>query len=203
MKPYCRPAGGLPSTPTAIWQLKLAGMKAGMLFVWMVAAVGHALAQYEPVDQGSAIEFKVKNFGFTVTGSFTGLQGFIRFDQSNLSIDSFNVSIDAASINTDNNMRDGHLRDENYFDVKNHPRIRIVSTRITPSNKTGVLFLFGKLTIKNTVKDISFPFTATLSGNGWLFKGQFKMNRRDFDVGGSSTISDNLEVILSVFARKM
>jgi polyisoprenoid-binding protein YceI len=161
-----------------------------------------ASAQYKPTDQGSTIQFKIKNFGFSVSGSFTGLQGEMVFDPNNLSSCSFDVSIDANSINTDNGMRDDHLREESYFDVKNYPRIRFVSTKVTPSNKQGTLFIFGKLTIKKQTKEISFPFTATPADNGYIFKGAFKINRRDFDVGGSSTISDNLEVDLNILGKK-
>jgi polyisoprenoid-binding protein YceI len=73
---------------------------------------------------------------------------------------------------------------------------------VTSSNKPGVLFIFGKLTIKNQTKDISFPFTATATNEGYLFKGEFNINRRDFGVGDASVISDNLEVQLSVLAKK-
>ncbi len=173
-----------------------------MLFFMMALTGQFLLAQYKPVDQGSAVQFKIKNFGFSVSGSFTGLDGKIDFNPNNLAASAFDVSIDANSINTDNNMRDNHLREDTYFDVKNYPRIHFVSTKVTTSNKEGILFVFGKLTIKNQTKEISFPFTATPSGSDYLFKGEFKINRRDFGVGGSSTISDNLQVSLSVLAKK-
>ena len=160
------------------------------------------IAQYKPVDAGSAIQFKIKNFGISTGGSFTGLQGSIRFDINHLNGANFDVSIDANTVNTDNEMRDNHLRDDTYFDVKKYPRIRFVSTKVTPSTKAGVLFIFGKLTIKDQTKDISFPFTAAPTNEGYLFDGTFNMNRRDFNVGGSSVISDNLEVHLSILAKK-
>jgi polyisoprenoid-binding protein YceI len=130
------------------------------------------------------------------------LDGTIQFDPNDPTTANFNVSIDANSISTDNDARDNHLREDSYFDVKNYPRIHFVSTKVTPSNKQGVFYIAGKLTIKKTTKDISFSFTATPSGDGYLFKGDFKISRRDFEVGGSSTISDNLEVFLSVLAKK-
>jgi len=177
-------------------------MKKIIISVLLVITGKFLFAQYKPVDQGSSIQFKIKNFGFNVSGSFTGLEGTINFDPNNLATANFDVSIDANSINTDNNARDNHLREDTYFDVKNYPRIHFVSTKVTTSNKQGTLFIFGKLTIKNQSKDISFPFTATSSDDGYLFKGGFKINRRDFGVGGSSTISDNLEMSLSVVAKK-
>jgi polyisoprenoid-binding protein YceI len=159
-------------------------------------------AQYKPVDNGSTIQFKIKNFGINTGGSFTGIQGNIKFDINHLNDTNFDVSVDANTINTGVDMRDNHLRNDSYFDVKNYPRIHFVSTKVTPSTKTGILFIFGKLTIKNQTKDISFPFTATATNDGYLFKGVFNINRRDFGVGGSSIISDDLEVELSVLAKK-
>jgi len=158
--------------------------------------------QYKPEDQGSAVQFRIKNLGFNVDGTFNGLDGNIQFDPNNLTASQFEVSVDANTVNTDNNMRDNHLRNEPYLDVKNYPRIRFVSTKITPSNKTGTFTIFGKLTIKNQTKDISFPFTASMSNEGYVFSGTFRINRRDFNVGGASTISDDLDVTLKIFSKK-
>ena len=177
-------------------------MKKIMVPLLIVLTGNLAMAQYKPVDNGSSIQFKIKNFGISTGGSFTGLQGNIRFDINHPEEAIFDVSIDANSVNTDNTMRDNHLRTDTYFDVKNYPRIHFVSLKVTPSAKTGVLFIFGKLTIKNHTKDISFPFTATAANDGYLFKGVFSINRKDFDVGGTSVISNNLEVELSILARK-
>ena len=172
------------------------------LLLLIVVTANMAVAQYKPVDNGSFIEFKIKNFGINTGGSFTGLQGSISFDANHSDAASFDVSIDANSVNTDNNMRDNHLRADTYFDVKNYPRIHFVSTKVTFSNKPGTLFIFGKLTIKNQTKDISFPFTATATNDGYLFKGVFNINRKDYGVGGTSVISDNLEVDLSILASR-
>lgn len=157
----------------------------------------------KPVDEESSVKFRIKNFGFnTVTGAFKGLQGSIRFNPENLAASSIDVTIDAKTVNTGINLRDNHLRKEEYFDVKNHPVIRFVSTRITPSSKAGTLFIFGKLTVKNVTREISFPFSVATQEGGYQFTGEFKINRIDFGVGESSSVSDNLTVILKVVARK-
>lgn len=154
-----------------------------------------------PVGEGSTIGFKIKNFGFTNEGTFKGLRGTIVFDPQNVAADSFDVSIDAASVNTDNDMRDDHLRKEAYFDVEKYPRIRLVSSTVTEVDRNGHYRLTGKLTIKGTTKEISFPFLATPVGEGYIFKGEFSIKRRDFDVGGMSTLSNDLTVSLTVLAR--
>jgi polyisoprenoid-binding protein YceI len=157
--------------------------------------------QVKPMDAGSSVQFKIKNLGFTVNGSFTGLQGNIRFDPSHLPDAAFDVSIDAATVNTDNSLRDDHLRNEDYFNVKVYPLIRLVSTRVSASNKANVWLFTGQLTIKNQTRPVEFPFTATLSNQGWQFAGSFNINRRDFGVGGASIISDKLDVSLNILAK--
>ena len=158
--------------------------------------------QYSVTDQGSTVKFRIKNFGLNSEGSFSGLKGHIGFDPGNLSGAAFEVSIDAASVNTDNETRDKHLRKEEYFDVQNHPRISFVSTSVKTAGKDGAYTMTGRLTIKETTKDISFPFTASRKGDDYLFTGEFKIDRKDYKVGGSSTLSNGLTVILSVLAKK-
>jgi polyisoprenoid-binding protein YceI len=157
--------------------------------------------QYKATDEGSTIKFRIKNFGFETGGSFTGLQGTISFDPVDVKRDSVSLSVDANTINTDNSMRDNHLRKEEYFDVQNYPRIRFVSTSVSV-DKNAHFTATGQLTIKNTTKEISIPFTATAKDGGYILTGEFKINRRDFQIGGSSTISNNLTVDFSIFARK-
>lgn len=158
--------------------------------------------QYKPTDQGSAITFEIKNFGFNTKGSFSGLEGTITWNPKEPAKAAFDVSIGSATINTDNSMRDDHLRKESYFDVEKYPRIRMVSSSITGPDRTGAYTFNGKLTIKSTTKDIEFKFMAAATGDDYSFKGDFTIDRKDFDVGGSSTIANNLKVSLTVLAKK-
>ena len=169
----------------------------------IIACLSSTSQVYKPVDEKSSVKFKIKNFGFNnVTGSFKGLQGTVQFDPENLAGSRMDVTVDAKSVNTGINLRDNHLRKEEYFDVKKYPVIRFVSSKITPSSKAGTLFMFGKLTIKNVSQEISFPFTVVAREGGYLFTGEFKINRINFGIGESSSVSDNLTVILNVFAGK-
>jgi polyisoprenoid-binding protein YceI len=170
-------------------------------FVLMTIAFKLSLAQYKPIDETSKVQFKIKNLGFTIDGSFSGLSGSILFDPGHPADAKFDVSIDANTINTDNNMRDDHLRKDSYFDIKNFPRIRLYSTKISASGKKGELLFSGFLSIKKETKPVSFPFRADASNGGFLFSGNFTINRRDFEIGGTSTISDMLSVSLNVFAK--
>jgi len=159
-------------------------------------------AQYKPVDNKSSILFKVKTFGINVNGTFTGLDGNIVFDPNHLNDSRFDVNIDTKSINTDNSLRDDHLKEESFFDVKKYPLIHFVSTRIVPSTKKGTLLIYGNLSIKDQTKELSFSFTAEPLVNSYLFKGKLSVNRKDFHVGETNIISDNVEISLSVLAAK-
>jgi polyisoprenoid-binding protein YceI len=177
-------------------------MKKWVMLLWLLmAGAGVFAQQYTPVDAGSSIKFIIKNFGLNVDGSFKGIQGKISFNPENTGTADFNVSVEAASVNTGNGTRDNHLRKEEYFDVAKYPRIGFVSSKVTATGKPGEYLLEGILTVKGISKPISFPFVASSNGN--LFTGQFKINRRDFKVGGSSwVLSDDVTVTLNVSVVK-
>jgi polyisoprenoid-binding protein YceI len=175
-----------------------------LLLLAIVVCSFIAASSYSVSDEGSAIIFKIKNFGLTTEGGFKHLQGHIIFDPSTLNTASFDATVEANTIYTGNTMRDNHLKKPEYFNASAYPRISITSTKITnlATKKDNYVFE-GKLTIKNTTKPITFPFTATPKGNDYLFEGSFKINRKDFGIGGSSiSLADNLTIFLSVTAKK-
>ena len=159
-----------------------------------------ARCQYKPVDRGSSVAFTVSNFGFNVNGTFNGVAGEIIFDPQRVSTSRFDVTIDVGTVNTDNSLRDKHLKEDAYFDVANYPRIRLNSTSIISANDN--FQFFGRLTIKGKSKDVRFAFSATSENDGWNFKGSFSINRKDFDIGGSSTISNEVKISVNVHAIK-
>lgn len=179
-------------------------MKRYLLITATLLNAGLMMAQkLTPTDEGSTIKFTIKNFGVNVGGSFGGMTGDINFDPASLQSASFNVSVDANTVNTGIELRDEHLRKHEYFDVQNYPRIKFTSTEVSKGRKDGSYLVAGKLTIKDVTKDIAIPFTATTKENGYQFEGEFKIDRRDYNVGGGSlTLSDNATIHLSVFAKK-
>jgi len=77
----------------------------------------------------SQVEFRTPTFWgmMTVKGRFERYDGTLdlRGDPA------IELTIDAASLNTNNNMRDKHLRSSDFFDVENHPQVRFVSDSAT------------------------------------------------------------------------
>lgn len=159
-----------------------------------------AFIDLKPVDTEKSVTFSINNFGLATRGEFKGLKGTIKWVPENPATSSFNVTIDANSINTDNEMRDSHLRDQEYFDVGKYPNISFTSSGITGSN--GQYSAVGNLTIKNKTKNITIPFTVEQTSNGYQFNSSFSINRRDYGVGGGSMVmSDVVKVTLKITAQ--
>jgi polyisoprenoid-binding protein YceI len=155
-----------------------------------------------PVAAESRVHFVIKNLAIKTGGDFSGLKGSIKFDPANYAASSFDVTVDANTIDTDNSSRDGHLRKAEYFDVSTYKTLHFKSTKVVLSSISGRFFIYGNLTIKGVTKPVEFGFGATPKNGGYVFDGEFTINRRDFGVGGSSiSLSDNLTVSLSVFAK--
>jgi polyisoprenoid-binding protein YceI len=175
-------------------------LKKGLYF-FLCLSFQCSFAQYHPVAGESSVRFSLKNFGFKTGGSLGAPEGDIVFNPEDLTNASFRVTIKTESIDTDNESRDEHLKEQSYFDVKNYPLIRFVSSSVKETDKKGSYQTLGVLTIKNKSKEITMPFTAEKNGGGWTFSGSFKMNRKEYDVGGSSTLSDEVTVDIKVVAR--
>jgi polyisoprenoid-binding protein YceI len=179
-------------------------MKKPFLLFLMLMCIGPLIAQkiYTPVDAESKVHFVIRNFGIKTGGDFSGLKGTIKFDSVNFAASSFDVTVDAATVDTDNSSRDGHLRRSDYFDAGTYKTIHFKSKKVTRSSVAGRFYVFADLTIKGVTKPVEFGFSATPKNGGYVFEGEFTVNRRDFGVGGSSaSLSDNLTVSLTVFAK--
>jgi polyisoprenoid-binding protein YceI len=175
------------------------------LFIFFFTLVSFTVnaQSYIPSDTGSEVKFGIKNFGINTNGTFKGLSGAITFDPANFSVCVFEVTVDAKTVDTDIEARDNHLRKAEYFDVENFPKLLFKSTKITKTNKADYLYMFGNLTIKGVTREVKFPFTFVPKEGGYLFEGEFELNRLDFGVGGKSfSLSDELKVTLSVLAKK-
>jgi polyisoprenoid-binding protein YceI len=148
--------------------------------------------------KSSAITFKIKNAGLTVDGSFTGMEAEIKFNPLKPEEAVIKASVNSKSINTGNDMRDGHLRKPEYFDTDKFPKITLQSVKI---EKTGPITYNGafNLTMKGVTKPVLIPFTFMKIPEKTEMKGTFTINRRDYGVGGSSiSMADNATVTILV-----
>lgn len=137
--------------------------------------------------------------GINVSGSMSGLQADLQFNQASLASNVINASVDANTINTDNDSRDEHLKSADFFDVARYPKITLKSVSLRHKSGNNYSGTFN-LEIKNKTKQIEIPFIYTETGNSATFKGSFKINRLDFGIGDSSLILSN-EATVSIEAE--
>src|SRR4051812_2754188 len=98
------------SKPIQFLAMYLKNLKKVALSLLVFLSVVNGKAQYAPVNDGSSVQFKIKNFGIDVGGSLTGLQGKIKFDINKPAESNFDITVDAATVNTKNELRDNHLK---------------------------------------------------------------------------------------------
>ncbi len=146
--------------------------------------------------------FTAKMFGVKVVGTFKGFKGNIDFEPNNLAQSSISGSVDATTVDTENSLRDGHLREkEDFFQVAKYPRVTLKSTKIEKSG-SGYIGTFD-LTLKNVTKSLKIPFTFNESGSTAVLEGSAKLDRTDWRFGGNTLgMSDEVKLDLKVDLKR-
>jgi polyisoprenoid-binding protein YceI len=89
----------------------------------------------------------------TVKGRFTDVSGEVILDEGDVTRSQVSISLAAASLDTQNEQRDAHLRSEDFLDVASHPAITFESRRITERGD-GRLEIVGDLTIRGVTREV-------------------------------------------------
>ncbi|GAE92378.1 YceI like family protein [Gracilibacillus boraciitolerans JCM 21714] len=110
----------------------------------------------------SALNFEVKHMMVSkAKGEFQNFDVDFNGSFDDLANASVKVTIDAASIETNNPDRNGHLKSGDFFDVENYPNITFVSKNITKAGDSEY-----KITGDLTIKDVTNEETFTVEYNG-------------------------------------
>src|ERR1051325_755021 len=105
-----------------------------LLAVLGFLAVTTARAEEYGFDKAhSHIGFSVKHILSKVPGEFKDYEGSLSFDPAKPEAGKVDVTIQAASINTNVEMRDKHLRSADFFDTDKFPTLTFKSTKVTVS----------------------------------------------------------------------
>lgn len=103
----------------------------------------------------SAVGFSAKHMMIsTVRGRFEDFDGTIEYDAANPAAASVQVTIRTASINTNWQQRDDHLRSPDFFEVEAWPEMTFKSTSVEPKGGDRAL-IHGDLTIKGVTKPVT------------------------------------------------
>lgn len=186
------------------------------VFLSLLTAVPTFAADTYVIDAvHSNIGFSIKHLTVSdVQGNFKTFSGSITLDAKDPTATQLEATIETKSINTQNEARDAHLRNADFFDADANPTITFKSTAVT--SKGNTLTVAGELMIKGVTKPISLtltisgPIKSPMSGDNVIgISGQTKINRQDFGVKwnkqmdqGGYILGDEVAVSINLEAHK-
>jgi polyisoprenoid-binding protein YceI len=154
----------------------------------------------------SKLSFSTVHHGISdIAGLFKIFEITATAKKADFSDASFELSTEVASINTEVEMRDNHLRSAEFFDVEKYPKMTFKSTSIKKIGKEkGKYKLMGNLTLHGITKPVTINmwYRGTITNPqskaitaGFQFSGILK--RSDFDIGSkfpAPMISDAVKI---------
>jgi polyisoprenoid-binding protein YceI len=182
-----------------------------MLVALLALAVSGVQAADFDIDVAhSNVGFRIRHLVSKTTGRFDKFSGTVSFDKDKPADLKANVVIQTASVNTDNEKRDTHLKSADFFNVEKFPTMTFKSTgaKKTADDKiqlTGDLTMLGvtkPVTLDVTVGGVmNDPWGGTRSG----FSATGKLNRKDFGMvynmtmdKGGLMLGDDVELVIEV-----
>ena len=178
----------------------------------LIASAPVAMTTFNIDAAHSQMQFKVRHLGIsTVIGRFGTFAGTFQLDPATGTAGAANLSIDVASVSTNNERRDSHLKSPDFFAADSFPKITFVSTGIqkVAANKYK---MSGNLTMRGVTKPVVLD--AELAGarqtaEGWLAAVNLTgtVKRKDYDLmwdritEGVAVVSDDITLDIGVEAK--
>lgn len=150
------------------------------------------------------IQFRIPHMGFSwLYGRFNDFEGEFVYDTQDPSKSSVNVTVQTASIDSNHQRRDDHLRNQDFLAVDEHPAARFESTAFTPLGD-GRYRLEGDLTLMDRTAGIVIDVTRIGAGEDpWGgfrrgFEGTTKLALEDWGIDYDLGPAKEVELTLSV-----
>ncbi len=140
-------------------------LAAALLFSLPALPAQAAPEVYDVDPRHSSIAFKTHHLGFyDVVGQFLKASGSFTYDEATQELSKLEVSIDAASVFTNDEKRDQHLRGKDFLAVENHPAITFVMTGAEARDATSGR-VSGELTLLGVSKPVVLEVTLNKAGD--------------------------------------
>jgi polyisoprenoid-binding protein YceI len=184
-----------------------------VLVVFLVFTA-QAADKYVADKAHTTVGFTVKHMVIaTVPGKFNDYSINFIFDAKDLKNSSVKTTIKTASIDTDDEKRDGHLRSPDFFDAEKHPEITFESSSIM--KKGNDYIAKGTLTMRGVSKEVELPFKILGPvqdpwGNTKLgIEASLTVDRQEYGISwsksldtGGLVVSDDVNIKLDVEMNK-
>jgi polyisoprenoid-binding protein YceI len=111
------------------------------------------------------------------------------------------VDIDTTSLWSDNEKLTAHLKNPDFFAVKDYPKATFKSTKVEKTDKGYTIT--GDLTMLGKTKPVTIPAQAAVAGDTLTISSEFKINKADWGMNyGKGMIEDEVALKLDVKAKK-
>lgn len=197
----------------------LRSVLAAFALVFVASAAFAAPVTYTIDKPHTEVGFDVRHFFSKVHGRFNDFQGTIVFDEQDPAKISVEASAVTASVSTDNEKRDGHLKTADFFDAEKFPTLTFKSTKVTAAGKNKYK-VAGDLTLRGVTKPVVFDVdflgagSVGVGGQSWGTKAGFvattTINRKDFGINwnkqldnGGLMLADEVTLTLNIEANQV
>ncbi|BCA55063.1 conserved exported protein of unknown function [Nitrospira sp. KM1] len=191
------------------WTCAFSVVVAGWIGLIPLSARGE-VARWNVDPEHSTVEFRVAHMVVSkTTGRFTDYTGFAEMDAEAGTFKAIEATIKTASITTNHEKRDAHLKNPDFFDVEKYPTMtyKMKNYKKTGDGYTAV----GDLTLHGVTKEVTLTGTFNgVSKDPWGntragFSGEGTVNRKDFGMvwskaldSGGFVVGDDVHIKLDV-----
>jgi polyisoprenoid-binding protein YceI len=135
------------------------------------------------IDAASLVGFVGSKVTGKHEGKFQKVSGTVTLAGGKLEGGKIAVEVDLASVKTDQDNLDGHLKSPDFFDIAKFPKATFTSTEIKAGGEKGASHtVTGELDLHGEKKTISFPATVTVGADAVSGTAEFSINRKDFKI---------------------
>jgi polyisoprenoid-binding protein YceI len=171
--------------------------RTALVVLFLVVALANLTAQQSgwKLDKAhSGITFSIRHLVISeVTGKFKDFDIAFATTKDDFTDASVDATLKVASINTDNERRDTHLKSDDFFNAEKFPEIKFKSTAFEKvgENKYKIK---GDLTIRDVTKEVTFDavYNGSIKGMGGstvtAWKATLALNRFDYGLKWNRTI---------------
>ncbi len=162
---------------------------------------------YEIDTVHSSIKFSIRHFVAKTTGNFGDFSGTLNINRGDLSKSSVEATIQIPSVDTDNEKRDAHLQEDDYFNAAEQPLMTFISTKWAATEDESEFKVTGDLSFNGVTKPVILNvellgFGEGMNGaylSGW--EATTTIDRTKWGVnGGQPAVGNEVDITINIEA---